>query len=208
MLEEAQYTITGFIKGPVCRGQVALNVINDLFWVVFVDPELERSELSAKSSLRAGEDPLARRGRRLASADQVEEIRGIRERLSEGEVRRAQPRVRRQAAARSRDTLGRRRQERERGTHDLPSLRQRHGRAGPRRRDAADRLGRRLCAAGAHPLPAGGGLRRVRQRRPPGHDAHVHGFPAHGGRSELLTLLPMARATPCATTGIGASATT
>jgi hypothetical protein len=37
----------GFIKGPVCRGQVALNVINDLFWVAFVDPELERSELSA-----------------------------------------------------------------------------------------------------------------------------------------------------------------
>jgi hypothetical protein len=47
MLEEAQYTIMGFIKGPVCRGQVALNVINDLFWVAFVDPELERSELSA-----------------------------------------------------------------------------------------------------------------------------------------------------------------
>jgi hypothetical protein len=48
MLEEAQYTIMGFIKGPVCRGQVALNVINDLFWVVFVDPELEGSELSAE----------------------------------------------------------------------------------------------------------------------------------------------------------------
>ena len=48
MLEEAQYTISGFIKGPVCRGQVALNVINDLFWVVFVDPELESSELSAE----------------------------------------------------------------------------------------------------------------------------------------------------------------
>lgn len=47
MLEEAQFTIMNFIKGPVCRGQVALNVINDLFWVTFVDPELERSELSA-----------------------------------------------------------------------------------------------------------------------------------------------------------------
>lgn len=39
MLEEAQFTIMGFIKGPVCRGQVALNVINDHFWVLFVDPE-------------------------------------------------------------------------------------------------------------------------------------------------------------------------
>lgn len=28
-----------FIKGPVCRGQLALNVINDHFWVFFVDPQ-------------------------------------------------------------------------------------------------------------------------------------------------------------------------
>lgn len=28
----------GFIKGPVCRGQVAVDVINDHFWVVFVNP--------------------------------------------------------------------------------------------------------------------------------------------------------------------------
>jgi len=39
LLDEAQYTIGSFIKGPVCRGQVALNVINDRFWVFFVDPE-------------------------------------------------------------------------------------------------------------------------------------------------------------------------
>lgn len=38
MLDEAQFTIMGFIKGPVCRGQVALNVINDHFWVLFSDP--------------------------------------------------------------------------------------------------------------------------------------------------------------------------
>ncbi|MCD8523263.1 MAG: fatty acid cis/trans isomerase [Saccharospirillaceae bacterium] len=41
MLEEAEYIITGFIKGPVCRGQVALNVIDDHFWVFFVDPTLQ-----------------------------------------------------------------------------------------------------------------------------------------------------------------------
>lgn len=39
MLEEAMYTMAGFIKGPVCRGQVALNVIEDRFWITFVDPE-------------------------------------------------------------------------------------------------------------------------------------------------------------------------
>ncbi|BFM15073.1 fatty acid cis/trans isomerase [Maricurvus nonylphenolicus] len=39
MLEEAEFTIMGFIKGPVCRGQVALNVIRDRFWVFFEDPD-------------------------------------------------------------------------------------------------------------------------------------------------------------------------
>jgi len=39
LLDEAQYTIMNFIKGPVCRGQVALNVIEDHFWVTFADPE-------------------------------------------------------------------------------------------------------------------------------------------------------------------------
>lgn len=39
MLSEAEFTIMGFIKGPVCRGQVALNVIRDRFWVFFEDPD-------------------------------------------------------------------------------------------------------------------------------------------------------------------------
>jgi len=41
MLDEAQFTIMGFIKGPVCRGQIALNVIEDHFWVWFIDPDAE-----------------------------------------------------------------------------------------------------------------------------------------------------------------------
>lgn len=39
LLDHAQNTIMAFIKGPVCRGQVAVNVINEQFWVYFVDPE-------------------------------------------------------------------------------------------------------------------------------------------------------------------------
>jgi hypothetical protein len=39
MLEEAEFTLMGFIKGPVCRGQIALNVIEDRFWVTFISPE-------------------------------------------------------------------------------------------------------------------------------------------------------------------------
>jgi hypothetical protein len=38
MLDEAQFTIMGFIKGPVCRGQMALDVIEDHFWVSFLAP--------------------------------------------------------------------------------------------------------------------------------------------------------------------------
>lgn len=40
MLDEAQYIIMNFIKGPVCRGQVAVNVIQDHFWVFFTNPDL------------------------------------------------------------------------------------------------------------------------------------------------------------------------
>lgn len=38
MLDEAHFTLSGFIKGPVCRGQIALDVIEDRFWITFVDP--------------------------------------------------------------------------------------------------------------------------------------------------------------------------
>ncbi|MBT9540827.1 fatty acid cis/trans isomerase [Thiobacillus sp.] len=47
MLDEAQYTVMGFIKGPVCRGQVALSVINDYSWVFFLDPALGASDHDA-----------------------------------------------------------------------------------------------------------------------------------------------------------------
>ena len=66
MLDEAQFTIMGFIKGPVCRGQVALNVIDDHFWVVFLSPDRkgvqENAEFLAKQSkhLRLPADPEGR----------------------------------------------------------------------------------------------------------------------------------------------------
>ncbi len=54
MLDEAQFTIMGFIKGPVCRGQIALNVIRDRFWVVFENPDIsdhiEQEHFLAKNS--------------------------------------------------------------------------------------------------------------------------------------------------------------
>lgn len=39
LLDEAQFIVDTFIKGPVCRGQVALSVIEDNFWVFFIAPD-------------------------------------------------------------------------------------------------------------------------------------------------------------------------
>jgi len=39
LLDEARFFIEGFIKGPACRSQIALDVIEDQFWVMFFDPE-------------------------------------------------------------------------------------------------------------------------------------------------------------------------
>lgn len=41
LLDNAHYIIMTFIRGPVCKGQVALNVINDHFWIMFLDPEAD-----------------------------------------------------------------------------------------------------------------------------------------------------------------------
>jgi hypothetical protein len=38
LLSEAEFTIMNYIKGNVCRGAVALNVIQDRFWVFFAAP--------------------------------------------------------------------------------------------------------------------------------------------------------------------------
>jgi len=56
MLDEAQFTVMGFIKGPVCRGQVALGVITDHFWIGFVHPDREDRDLDAAFLAKALEN--------------------------------------------------------------------------------------------------------------------------------------------------------
>ncbi len=51
MLDEAKFFVGGFIKGPVCRGSIALSVIDDHFWVMFKDPD--KSHLSGDSEFLA-----------------------------------------------------------------------------------------------------------------------------------------------------------
>lgn len=43
LLDNSEYIIRTFIRGPVCKGQIALNVIHDHFWVMFMDPEYDLS---------------------------------------------------------------------------------------------------------------------------------------------------------------------
>jgi hypothetical protein len=43
LLHDAGYFVDTFIRGPVCRGQVAVDVIEDRFWVAFLDPDRDLS---------------------------------------------------------------------------------------------------------------------------------------------------------------------
>jgi hypothetical protein len=43
LLDNAHYIVMTFIHGPVCKGQIALNVINDHFWVMFINPDYDLS---------------------------------------------------------------------------------------------------------------------------------------------------------------------
>jgi len=44
LLDHAHYFIGNFIRGPVCRGPIALNVIEDRFFVAFLDPAYDLNE--------------------------------------------------------------------------------------------------------------------------------------------------------------------
>lgn len=43
MLDDIHFFIMTFIRGPVCKGQIALNVINDHFWIAFKDPKYDET---------------------------------------------------------------------------------------------------------------------------------------------------------------------
>ncbi|MBL1265216.1 fatty acid cis/trans isomerase [Methylomicrobium sp. RS1] len=49
LLDDAEYFVSGFIKGPVCRGEIATESIRDQFWVVFSQPGRFYPEKVAKA---------------------------------------------------------------------------------------------------------------------------------------------------------------
>lgn len=56
LLDNARYIVMTFIRGPVCRGQIALNVIHDHFWVMFKDPESDISVLHPEFLLQEAQN--------------------------------------------------------------------------------------------------------------------------------------------------------
>lgn len=43
LLDDARHFVATFIRGPVCHGQVAVDVIEDHFWIAFLDPDQDLS---------------------------------------------------------------------------------------------------------------------------------------------------------------------
>jgi hypothetical protein len=43
LLDHSEYIVRTFIRGPVCKGQIALDVIQDHFWVLFLDPDADQT---------------------------------------------------------------------------------------------------------------------------------------------------------------------
>ena len=55
LLDEAEFFIMTFIKGPVCRGQMAVDVIQDHFWVYFLNPGSDIEQRGVDALQRLGE---------------------------------------------------------------------------------------------------------------------------------------------------------
>lgn len=71
LLDDALYFISNFIKGPVCRGQVALNVIPDHFFVGFLSPDYDLSVMDP-GYLSEGKDSLGLPSREVGLGDHLQ----------------------------------------------------------------------------------------------------------------------------------------
>jgi len=69
MLDNAEYFVRTFIRGPVCRGQIATDVIRDNFWVLFQDPSHDRYITDAR--YRGEATPL------LAMPGQIDDVGSV-----------------------------------------------------------------------------------------------------------------------------------
>jgi hypothetical protein len=57
LLDDAEYEVATFIKGPVCNGSIAVNSIQEQFFVLFLNPDADSMVVSAEHA-RAAQDLL------------------------------------------------------------------------------------------------------------------------------------------------------
>lgn len=69
MLDNAEYFVRTFIRGPVCRGQIATDVIRDNFWALFQEPAQDRYVTDA--AYRGQATPL------LAMPGQIDDVGSV-----------------------------------------------------------------------------------------------------------------------------------
>jgi len=69
MLDNAEFFVRNFIRGPVCRGQIATDVIRDNFWALFQDPSHDLYLTDA--AYRAKATPL------LAMPGQIDDVGSV-----------------------------------------------------------------------------------------------------------------------------------
>jgi hypothetical protein len=124
LLEQAQFTLMGFIKGPVCHGQTALNVIRDRFWITFIDPDVPRGRRAGHfPGRREGQTGFARRGRQQLDDAELVSTRRAGTRVSCQEVCAPRGAACRGAAGLAAVDLGRRWPRRRCSAHCLSSFR-------------------------------------------------------------------------------------
>jgi hypothetical protein len=58
LLDDVHFFIMNFIRGPVCKGQIALNVINDHFWIAFKDPKYDETIIN-KNFIKTNQELLS-----------------------------------------------------------------------------------------------------------------------------------------------------
>ena len=53
LLDDAEYEVNSFIKGPVCNGSIAVNSIQEQVFVLFLSPDVDSMVISAEHARAA-----------------------------------------------------------------------------------------------------------------------------------------------------------
>ena len=201
LLDDAWFHVATFIKGPVCNGSAAVNSIQEQFFVFFLKPEADSMVMSGGARRRGARSSLSCRASGAATSRCCKIFRSSSASSSTGSSTASFVPTASASCAPSGYSLddiwdGD-------GTNPnalLTVFRHDDNAAvveGRGRRSFQDRVRARLPVVRAARLQSGRQFRRVRQRRPSGVDARLHGpDPDGGGRA--VPVIPAAVPAPAA----------